>query len=244
MNKTLFSVALIAATFLSAAAKEEDPELMTVNGKSVPLSEFEYLYQKNNSQQLQPQSLDEYVDMFVTYKLKVADAEAAGLDTLESFKREFNGYRNELARPYLHDTETEERLINESYSHMQEEVDVSHIMLSLGMNPEEVRAQKDRLDSIRTEILAGNASFEDMALQFSIDRAAKRNQGHMGFITANQYPYTFETAAYQTAPGEISPVIETPFGYHIVKVNGKRPARGQVLTAPESQSPRRRRPRR
>ena len=78
MNKQLLSVAIVAATLLTANAKNNDPVLMTINGKDVHQSEFEYLYNKNNSQQMQQQSLDEYVDMFVTYKLKVADAEAAG----------------------------------------------------------------------------------------------------------------------------------------------------------------------
>ena len=86
MKKYLVSAAVLGAVLLAVSAKNNDPVLMTVNGKKVPLSEFEYLYKKNNSQQLQPQTIDEYVDMFVNYKLKVADAEAAGLDTTEAFR--------------------------------------------------------------------------------------------------------------------------------------------------------------
>ena len=89
MNKRFASLALIAATIFCASAKNDDPVLMKVNGKDVKLSEFEYLYNKNNSQQVQKQSIDEYVDMFVTYKLKVADAEAAGIDTTASFINEY-----------------------------------------------------------------------------------------------------------------------------------------------------------
>ena len=222
------SAAFIAATILTATAKNNDPVLMTIDKKPVTLSEFEYLYHKNNSQQLQQQSLEEYVDMFVTYKLKVADAEAAGIDTTASFIKEFNGYRNELARPYLRDNEVEERLIDEAYARMHENVDVSHIMLPLGMNPHEADSLKAKLDSIRTKIINGG-DFEKFAVENSIDPAVKYNKGRMGYISANRYPYTFEKAAYETAVGEISPITETPFGYHIIKVHARRPDQGKVL---------------
>ena len=127
MKKLILSAALLTATLLSASAKSNDPVLMKINGKDVRLSEFQYLYNKNNSQQIQQQSLDEYVDMFVTYKLKVADAEAAGIDTTMSFIREFKGYRNELARPYLTDNAVRDSLINVAYSHMSCAIGVRYV---------------------------------------------------------------------------------------------------------------------
>lgn len=230
MDKKLLTAAALVATLVATAAKKgDDPTLMTVAGKDVKLSEFEYLYKKNNSQQLQPQTLDEYVDMFVTYKLKVADAEAAGIDTTAAFIKEFSGYRDELARPYLRDAAVEDSIIVATYRNMQEEVDVSHVMVALERTPEKIAAKRAFLDSLRTEIVAGRADFAAVADQYSIDPAVKRNHGHMGFIVPNRYPYNFEEAAYATAVGEISPVITTPFGYHIVKVNDRRPARGTVL---------------
>lgn len=228
MNKRLMSVAIILATMLSATAKNDDPVLMTINGKKVPLSEFEYLYNKNNSQQVQQQSIDEYVDMFITYKLKVADAEAAGIDKTPAFIKEFNGYRKDLATPYLRDNTVEDSLIAKAYSHMSEDVDVSHIMLPLGYNSHEDDSIANKLNEMRNQILNGSAKFEDIAVQYSIDGMAKQNKGHMGYISAGKYPYTFEDAAYDTKVGEISPVIKTPFGHHIVKVHGRRPAKGEV----------------
>lgn len=223
------SVAILTATLLTASAKNDDPTLMTVNGKKVSLSEFEYLYNKNNSQQLQPRTLDEYVDMFVTYKLKVADAEAAGIDTTQAFINEYNGYRDELARPYLRKASVEDSLVNEAYSWMKEDIDVSHIMVRRGNNPASVASQKALLDSLRTEIING-ADFGAIADAYSIDQAAKRNHGHMGWMCANRYPYSFEKVAYNLEIGELSPVMETPFGYHIIKLHARRPARGTVLT--------------
>lgn len=216
------------AVIFSVTAKNDDPTLMTINGKKVPLSEFQYLYNKNNGQQLKPMTIEEYADMFVIYKLKVAEAEAAGIDTTAAFIKEFNGYRNELAEPYLRDSAEEERLIQECYSHMQRDIDVSHIMISKGNTPEINNKQKATLDSIRTAIING-ADFSEAARKHSIDRAAKSNGGHLGFMRANRLPYSFEKAAYQTAIGQISPVTETEFGYHIIRVEGERPAKGKVL---------------
>lgn len=226
MNKQLLSVVIVVATLLTTNAKNNDPVLMTINGKDVHQSEFEYLYNKNNSQQMQQQSLDEYVDMFVTYKLKVADAEAAGLDTTKTFIKEFKGYRNDLARPYLRDASVEDSLIQVVHNHMKEDVDVSHIMMPLDLPKSSF--YRNKLDSIRTAIING-ASFEENALQFSIDGSVRYNNGHMGFISVNKYPYAFEEAAYDTPVGEISQVIESPFGLHIVKVHGRRPSSGKVL---------------
>ena len=93
----------LAALSMTVAYAAKDPILMTINGKGVKLSEFEYLYHKNNQQQLQKETLDQYVNRFVTYKLKVADAEANKIDTLKSFNHEFEGYKNDIVKKFLED---------------------------------------------------------------------------------------------------------------------------------------------
>lgn len=228
MRKRLASLALVAATIFGAYANNDDPVLMTIDGKDVKLSEFEYLYNKNNSQQAQQQSVDEYLDMFVVYKLKVADAQAAGIDTTASFKSEFKGHRNDLAMPYLQDNSTIDRLTNEAYTRMQEDVNVSHIMIHISEDPAINKASKERLDSIRQEILAGNATFEEMAAKFSTDHSTNQRGGSMGWIVANRWPYSFEKAAWDTPKEGVSEVIETFAGFHIIKVNDRRQAQGQV----------------
>ncbi|MDE6495539.1 MAG: peptidylprolyl isomerase [Duncaniella sp.] len=229
MKKKFIPALLVGLAILTAtAAKKNDPVLMTVNGKDVHQSEFEYLYNKNNRQQMQPQGIDEYVDMFVTYKLKVADAEAAGIDTTAAFRKEFEGYCSELARPYMRDSLVEERLVQEAYARMDRMVDVSHIMMPIGTTHQERIDNKARLDSIRTAVLNG-ADFAEMAKKFSSDRSAVRNGGRMGYIYANMYPYPFELAAFSTPVGQVSEVIDdAPYGYHIVKVNGEKPNPGSV----------------
>ncbi len=227
MRRRLFISAIAAATLLSYAQAKE-PVVMTINNKDVKLSEFEYLYNKNNLQQQKKQSIDEYKDIFILYKLKVADAEAAGIDTTRAFINEFNGYRNELAQPYLEDKEVEDRLAREAYDRMKEDVDVSHIMVSLE-DPEtkSIFKQQALIDSIRQCAINGE-DFATLATKYSIDPSVKKNQGHMGFVPAGRLPYSFEFAAYNTPIGSISDVVRTDYGFHVIKVNARRPSKGQV----------------
>lgn len=230
MKKTKLFVGLVlAAGCISVfAAAKKDPVLMTVNGKAVTLSEFEYMYNKNNQQQVAKQPLDKYIDMFTVYKLKVADAEAAGIDTTASFKKEFAGYRNELAAPYLVDTVAQENKAKEIYEHMKYNVKASHIMLPLDRDIVKNKQTEAKLDSIRTCILNGQ-SFEDLALKYSVDQSVKNNKGSMGYVSVGRFPFEFEQACYSTPVGEISPVFKTDFGYHIVKVYDVRDDEGKVL---------------
>lgn len=223
-NKFLVGAGLSMAALAMMA---KDPVIMTVNGVDVPKSEFEYLYHKNSQQQLSPQTLQEYVEMFKIYKLKVADAKAAGIDTTASFRKEMAQYRRELAQPYITDSLFLYKLVEEAAERGKEEVETSHIMLAKLRTDAENRVLKARLDSIRNEILSGK-DFAEMASQFSTDKGTASRGGYMGYITANRYPYTFEMAAYTTPEGEVSEVIESPFGYHLVKTGKHRPAKGKV----------------
>lgn len=220
MKKQLLSATIIGASLFALTAKNSDPVLMNVAGKDVPLSEFEYLYHKNNTQQAQPQSIDQYVGMFINYKLKVADAEAAGIDTTAAFREEFYKFRNELAEPYLQDSTVYEALIQQSYDHMKDELLVSHIMLREG---------QDALgDSLRNAILSGQTTFEEVAKDFSIDTPSAARGGLMGVVTPGRFPWAFEKAAYETKVGEISPVVNSGFGLHIIRPEKRTPARGEV----------------
>lgn len=232
MKKILLAAGVLLMSFNAVyggkpQVAREDQVLLTIDKKPVTVGEFEYLYNKNNAQQAAPQSIDDYLEMFVNYKLKVAEAEAAGIDTTAAFKDEYSGYARELAEPYLYDKEAENKLIKDLFDRMSEDVEVSHIMLFLGQTPAEADRNRQLLDSIRTEIVNG-ADFAQMAHDYSIDRSTVDGGGYMGFIKANRYPYTFDDAAYTTEVGGISPVIETPYGYHIVKVHSRRPAVGYV----------------
>lgn len=224
MKKTpVIAASLLGMAALMAYAGPKDPILMTVGNRDVPVSEFEYLRNKNNSQQQQPQSLDEYVDLFVNYRLKVAAAEAAGLDTTATFLNEYTQFKNDLARPYLVDKSVEEALIEEAYNHQLENVTVSHIMLD-GKQP----GAEALADSLLQLLQNGTANYEDLARRYSVDRGSSMRGGLMGSVVPGRYPWAFEKASYDTPVGSISGIVDSGFGLHIIRVEKREPAKGEV----------------
>ncbi len=224
--KTLIATLGLAGCTLAITAK--DAVIMTINGEDITRSEFEYIYNKNSQQQLNQQPIEEYVEMFKIYKLKVADAIAEGIDQTREFNNEFNGYRAELAAPYMIDSVYVKSLMKEAYERAKEEIEVSHIMLFKAKNASENIELKSRIDSI-SEAIRNGADFSDMARRYSQDQGSAAKGGYMGFFTSMMYPYSFESAAYALKPGEISEVVESPVGYHIIKQHSRRPYRGKVL---------------
>lgn len=230
MKRTKKIIAGVSCALLATITYAKSPVIMTVNGVDVPKSEFEYLYNKNSQQQLSQLPIEDYVEMFKLYKLKVEDAKAEGIDTTTNFKREMEQYKHDLALPYLTDSVYLHKLLHEAYERSQKEVEARHIMLFKTQDPVQNRMLKSRIDSIHT-ILKNGANFEETAMQYSQDQGSSRNGGLMGYITAQQYPYFFELAVYNTPEGEISDVVESPVGYHIIKGGKRRDARGKVKAA-------------
>ena len=226
MKKYIFACALALACLPTVAADvKPDAVLMTVDGHDVTVGEFKYLYNKNATQQLQKQSIDEYLQLFVNYKLKVADAEHAGIPELPEIQQEYLKYRNDLAAPYMRSQAVEDSLVNEAYAHRAEEVTVSHIMF------ENKPGSEERADSVLREISKGSISYEDAARKFSTDKYSAQRGGLMGVVIPDRYPWAFEKAAYDAAVGEITPVVNSGFGYHIIRVESRRPASGEVLAS-------------
>ncbi|MCM1369303.1 MAG: peptidylprolyl isomerase [Candidatus Amulumruptor caecigallinarius] len=228
MKKLMVAGMGACAVALGFAAK--DPVIMTVNGTDVPKSEFEYLYNKNSQQQVNPQTLDEYVEMFKLYKLKVADAKAEGLDTVEKFRKEMEQYRHELATPYLTDSAYLNNLVNEAFNRSKEEVEAYHIMLFKTKDNYKNEKLRQKADSLR-QLVANGADFGDIAIKYSDDRGSNTKGGRMGYIVSETYPYAFEIAAYNTPEGSISEVVESPMGFHILKGGKHRKARGKAQVA-------------
>ena len=219
MKAKLLISSLLLGTTILAIAKGGDPVLMTINGKDIRLSEFEYLYHKNNQQQVEKETLEQYVERFVLYKQKVADAEAAGIDTTQVFKTEFEGYQKDLAAPYMaEDTSYRWQFVTEAYERSKKQINIDHFMLPLGGSEDETQANLNRMDSIRNCILNGE-NWETLVDQYSSDPSKPRNHGRYGFIGAGMFPYGFETVVYTTQPGEVSKPFKTQFGVHMVRVN-------------------------
>lgn len=220
--------ALLASMLLCAvmAQAQDDPTIMTINGQKVSRSEFEYSYNKNNTDGvIDKKSVDEYVDLFVNYKLKVQAALDAKMDTLPSFKKEFRGYRDQQIRPSFvtdDDVEAEAKLV---YENTKKQIGdkglftASHILLRLGQKApqSEQDAAKQRIDSIYNALLGG-ADFADMARKVSQDPGTASKGGKLPQLGPGQLVKEFEDVAYSLQPGEMSKPFLSPFGYHIVKM--------------------------
>ncbi len=231
----ILSLALLSYNGTKAQSNKNNV-LMTVGNSKITVEDFLNVYHKNNSTEnlKDTKSLDEYVNLFVNFKLKVKEAEELGLDTVKSFKDELSGYRKQLAQPYLTDKAVNEKLLQETYTRLQTDIRASHILVKCNENalPKDTLEAYNKIMKIRTRILKGE-NFNNVASEKGIsdDPSAKDNGGNLGYFTALQMVYPFETAAYNTKIGNISMPIRTRFGYHIVKVTDSRKARGEVLTA-------------
>ena len=226
MKKVLLLALCIVNCALCINLKAEDEVLMTINGEPITKAEFEYIYNKNNSDNaIDKKTLDEYVELFVNFKLKVAEAKAQGLDTLKTFKRELNGYRKQLAKPYLTDAELEEALFQEAYSHFSQDCEVSHILIKTE-GEDTLEAYNKAIESIKR--LNAGEEFGKVADELSADQSVARNHGYLGWFTALQLVWPFEKAMYDLPLNVVSTPIKSDYGYHIIKVHNRRPAWGQV----------------
>lgn len=233
MRNIIFSLLITFSATLFVSAQSTDPILLTIDGKAITQSEFERIYTKNNQEPaFDKASLDEYMKLFVNFKLKVIEAEALGMDTLKSFITELKGYRSQLEKPYFTDESADEALIQEAYERMKWNVRASHILLKCDANalPSDTLKAYNKIAKIKKRALKGE-DFNKLAKEFSEDPSAERNGGDLGFFTAFSMVYPFESGAYNTPVGEISTIIRTKFGYHILKVTEKREDRGQVKVA-------------
>lgn len=232
LSKLLLTGTILTITGGKMLAQDNSPVLMTIAGKDVTKTEFENIYHKNSPKDKvsDPKSLKEYLELFINFKLKVKEAEELGLDTNASFKNELEGYRKQLAQPYLNDNEVTEALIKEAYDRMGYDIRASHILIKCDPNalPKDTIIAYNKTLDLRKRILKGE-SFETLAKQISDDPSAKENGGDLGYFTALQMVYPFESAVYTTKVGDVSMPVRTRFGYHIIKVADKRAAQGQIL---------------
>jgi len=219
----------------TSGANPTETHVLEVGGELVTLADFKHVYGKNNRDSVYTvEALDEYMELFVNFKLKVLEAEALGMDTASAFKKELAGYRGQLARPYLVDGALLDALVDEAYERKGQEVRASHILVSLDANasPADTLRAWNRIQGLRTRVENGE-DFETVARSKSgsDDPSVTSNGGDLGWFTAFQMVYPFECAAFNTPEGELSEVVRTKFGYHILQVTGKREARGEVQVA-------------
>jgi peptidyl-prolyl cis-trans isomerase SurA len=210
--------------------------LFTFGNTPVSKQEFLRVYQKNSlnkAPDFGEPALREYLDLYSLFRMKVREAELMKVDTISGISAELDSYRRQLAKNYLTDKDVRGRLVTEAYDRMKEEVRVAHIMVACSPNALAADTAKAyaKIDSLYRQAMAGKSSFASLAENASDDRNTRAAGGDIGYLTALQTLYPFENAAYSTPIGKISKPFRTQFGYHIVKVLDKRPARGEVQVA-------------
>ncbi|MDQ3016725.1 MAG: peptidylprolyl isomerase [Bacteroidota bacterium] len=226
---------LLGFLFTQYTQAQSDPILFTIEGQSVPASEFKYIYSKNNRDDADftEKSLREYLDLYTKFKVKVREAYAMRLDTVTQLKLELDGYRKQLAESYLTDKEITDKLIREAYDRMAKDIHVAHIMVRTNPNVvNDTMAGYEKIQKIYNDLKTG-LNWDDATRRFSEDNSTKDMGGDMGYITSilpNGF-YSFETAAYTTPAGTYSLPIRTSIGYHIVKVIDTRESRGEMDVA-------------
>ena len=230
-------VLLLSSVF--SFAQEQDPVVMNINGKDVRKSEFDYIYNKSNTDNaIDKKTLEEYIELFKNFKLRVAEAESQGLDTVTSFRNELKEYRDQLAKPYLSNLAVDETLVRTQYGRMKDYCQLSHIMVlfpreegsgSLQMIPADTLEIYQKINQVHSLLMKGQ-DFGKLAMEYSEDAQSIEgpDPGYIGWFSGLMLNPTLEEAVFSIEPGKFSRPIRTSYGYHIMKVLDKRPNPGQI----------------
>ncbi|WP_299250708.1 peptidylprolyl isomerase [uncultured Cytophaga sp.] len=224
-----------ATSSSKTTTSESEPTILKIGSESISTKDFAYVYDKNNGKSADAYtkaSLDEYLNLYTKFKLRVIEAESLGLDTTEAFKQELAGYQKQLAQPYLTEKGVTEMLVKQAYDRMKEEIRASHILIlcSPDADPKDTLIAFNKITAIRDKFTKGE-DFGKLAAEYSEDPSAKNNKGDLGYFTALSMVYEFEEAAYATKVGSVSKPVRTKFGYHLVQVVDRRPSQGQIHVA-------------
>ena len=243
----VLAVFIMPAFFANAQSKLDKQVLMTIGDQDVTVKEFCDVYYKNNlkSDVIEKKSVDEYLDLFTTFRMKVMEAERLQLDTSAKFQKELAGYRKQLAKPFMSSDDITEELVQEAYQRKLKDLRASHILIRCDKNalPSDTLKAYNKAMEIRKKAVIKGANFAALADQYSEDPSAKGmkatdqtparpgNHGDLGYFSVFDMVYPFETGAYNTKEGEVSMPVRSDFGYHIIKVNSVTDALGSIQAA-------------
>jgi peptidyl-prolyl cis-trans isomerase SurA len=235
MKKNIQSLLIALAITLTSFGQSTDPIVLKIDGNGFNISEFNYIYTKNNKDiSYKKNDLDAYMELFIDYKLKVKEAKRLGYDTIPRLVKELAQYRTQLSQPYMIDKAKNEALVVEAYDRTKNELRASHILIRVPetASPADTLKAYNEVIALRDRVVAGE-DFSAVASGRggSQDPSVKVNGGDLGYFTALQMVYPFEDAAFNTLIGDVSMPVRTKFGYHIIKAVDKRVAGGKIQTA-------------
>ncbi len=241
-----FMKKLVLVLFLAVSSmilgQQNDKILITIDGEEISVGDFKRIYEKNLDaiDNEEAKDVEKNLDLFINYKLKVKEAYQIKLDTLPSYIKEIEGYRNQLSAPYMQDTVFINKLVKDAYFRTKNEIKAKHILIRTPKDatPKDTLEAYQKIMNIRARILKGE-DFEAVAEETSEDPSArddeksgrKANKGNLGYFSAFKMVYPFEDAAYNTKVGKVSEPFKTRFGYHILKIDSLRASKGEVEVA-------------
>jgi peptidyl-prolyl cis-trans isomerase SurA len=244
--KILKSLLIVLGLATIGLQAQDDRTLLTIAGDEVSVDEFMYVYKKNNTigNEIDKKSLEEYLDLYINFRLKVKAAEEEGLDTVTAFREELAGYRKQLAEPYFTNEEIIDEMIQEAYERMKYDLRASHILIRVNPDamPDDTLAAYMKILDARKRVESGE-DFGEVAADLSEDPSARDresqrnnttipgNKGDLGYFTVFDMVYPFETGAYNLEVGGISMPVRTNFGYHLIKLTDRIPAQGEIEAA-------------
>ena len=222
-NFALLFIFFLVSTIVIGQKKKDI--LLTIDGAPVYASEFERVYKKNLDlvQDENQKTVDGYLDLFIDYKLKVTEAYAQELDKKRLYINELANYQEQLSRFYIYEDNATQDLAKEAYNRGLEEISANHILVlsKYTDTPADTLKAYKKIEQLRQRALKGE-DFETLAKNNSEEPNASETAGNLGYFTVFSMVYPFETAAYNTKVGDISNIVRTQYGYHIIKVNDRR----------------------
>lgn len=204
-----------------------DSTIVSIAGENIPAKDFLYMFDKDNSSG--QYSTERYLEMFVTFRLKVHAAKAQGIDTTTTFQHEYRSYRNQAIRKYMRDDEALEVLCREAYDRMSRDRKVAHIAVECRDTTDQVRRDSayNVIKALRARVVGSKKkqpeNFFAVAASLATDSAMAADSGRLGWITPFKFVYPLENVAYNTPVGQVSEIFSTPYGFHILYVEQEIP---------------------
>lgn len=227
MKNRALIIAFLSLYSMSLLGQEDKSTLVTLNNRAFSVGEFKQVYFKNLElvKQQEQRSLEEYLDLFIQYKRKVEEARAQGLDKKQSYLADFAKYQEQLSRNYVYEDNVTAQMVEEAYKRSKESLKTSHILIMCNWDapPQDTLVAYEKAKELRQMVLNTPENFNDIAAKYSEEPKVDESRGSLDYFNVFEMVYPYESVAYNLKVGEISDLVRTQFGYHVVKLEDRRP---------------------
>jgi len=230
MKKSILSICILLSFIAVTNAQiKKDDVLFTVENTPVLASEFIRVYNKNLDlvKDESQKDVDEYLKLFINYKLKLIEARVLKFDKKPTYIKELNSYKKQLAKNYITDHKVTDKLVKEAYDRITYDIKASHILVRIAEHEKDTANAYATILKLRDRLI--NEGFKNIKNEIHNGKTIFAED--LGYFSGFKMVYDFENVAFNTKVGEVSQPFRTSFGYHVVKVFDKRKSRGGVTVA-------------